>query len=133
MSTRSPPSSSLACWSSAACTRSAKNPTVVTLAIAITSAMKSTRSSAAAALRRSIRMASGIVIGCSILGHDLARGDVDAPVAAPREIRIVRDQHERGAALAVHLEQQLDHVLAGDRIEVAGGLVGEEKPRLRHE
>ena len=38
ITTRSPPSSSFACWSSAACTRSAKNPTVVTLATAMKSA-----------------------------------------------------------------------------------------------
>ncbi|HSJ98100.1 MAG TPA: hypothetical protein VLC53_13550, partial [Myxococcota bacterium] len=43
------------------------------------------------------------------------------------------DQDQRGAALAVHLEQQLDHVLAGGRVEVAGGLVGEQQPRLAHE
>ena len=54
----------------------------------------------------------------SILVGDLAAGDVQATVAAPGEVGVVGDQHQRGAALAVHLEQQVDHVLAGGRVEV---------------
>ena len=57
ITTRSPPSSSLACASSAPCTRSAKKPTVVTLATAMKSAAASTLASPAWALRRSMRIA----------------------------------------------------------------------------
>src|SRR5688572_17321128 len=133
MTTRSPPRRSLACWSSAACTRSAKKPTVVTLATAISSAISSTRSSPADQLRRSILIESGRCLTFSVLVGDLARSDVDAAVAAAGEVRIVGDQHQRGAALAVHLEEQVDHVLSRGRVEVACGLVGEEQPRLGHE
>jgi acyl-CoA thioesterase I len=64
---------------------------------------------------------------------DLARGDVHAPVAALGELGIVGDEDEGRAALAVHLEEQVDDLLAGLRIEVARGLVGEEEPRFGHE
>ena len=59
ITTRSPPSNSLAWRSSAPFTRSAKKPTVVTLATATKSAAKSTLASPECALRRSIRMAIG--------------------------------------------------------------------------
>jgi hypothetical protein len=59
ITTRSPPRSSFACASSAPCTRSAKKPTVVTLATAITSASSNTRSSPALQFLRSIRAESG--------------------------------------------------------------------------
>ena len=70
ITTRSPPSNSFACWSSAACTRSAKNPTVVTLATAMKSASSSTRSSPADQFRRSIRIASGKVFILEDYGHE---------------------------------------------------------------
>src|SRR5579862_2693516 len=63
----------------------------------------------------------------SIFMSDRAGGDVQAAVASPREVRIVRDEHQRGAAFAVHLEEEVDHVFAGRRVEIARGLVGEEQ------
>src|SRR6185503_18661661 len=134
MTTRSPPSSSFACWSRADCTRSAKNATVVTLATAMKIAATSTRSSPALQLRRSSFIASlADFIYASIFVGDRSSRDVQPPVATPREIGIVSDQHQSGAALAIHLEEELDHVLARGRVEVARGLVGEEQARLAHE
>src|SRR5688572_20795451 len=132
MTTRSPPSSSFACRSSAACTRSAKNPTVVTLATAMKSASSSTRSSPADQLRRSIVIAIENLF-MSVLVRDFTRADVQPPLAALGELHIVRDEDERRAALAVHLEEKIDHVLAGGGIEVPGGLVGEEELGFGHE
>src|SRR5258706_15925527 len=169
ITTRSPPSSSFACRSSAACTRSAKNPTVVTLATAMKSASNNTRSSPPDQLRRSMRIAMkrrfmtgqrgelagewnteahrgcteekpremgflGLRARCS-LGHEhshcfpsvhplcasvssigahyFAGRYMYPPVATFSQLRIMRDKDQRGAALAVHLEEQLDHLLAG--------------------
>ena len=58
---------------------------------------------------------------------------LDAPAEAQRELRAVRDHDERGAVHAVHLEQQLEHLIRGLRIEIAGRLVGEHEARLEHE
>ena len=44
------------------------------------------------------------------------------------EFLVVCDQDERCAAFLVKLEQQIDHGGAGARIEIAGGLVGEQQP-----
>ena len=40
----------------------------------------------------------------------------------------MRDQDQRGAEVAVHLEQQVDDALAGGVIEAAGGFVGKQQP-----
>ena len=45
----------------------------------------------------------------------------------------MRDHDERGAVHAVHLEQELEHLIRGLRIEIAGRLVGEHEARLEHE
>src|SRR5687767_8187919 len=45
-------------------------------------------------------------------------------VAASRERRIVRDEHERRLPLPVAREQQVDDLRAGRAVEIAGGLVG---------
>ena len=42
---------------------------------------------------------------------------------------IVRHQHQRGAGVAIQPEEHLDDRPAGLRIEIAGGLVGEENLR----
>ncbi|MNL15893.1 hypothetical protein D3C87_1369060 [compost metagenome] len=51
----------------------------------------------------------------------------------------MRDQHQRGPGVAVQLEHQRDHGLAGARVEAAGRLIGEQdvrpgdkRPRQRH-
>ena len=49
-----------------------------------------------------------------------------------REIRVVRHDEQRRAALAIEIEEQLVDRLAGRAIEVAGRLVGEEQRRLEH-
>ena len=40
----------------------------------------------------------------------------------------MRDQDQRGAKVAVHLEQQVDDALAGGVIKAAGGFVGKQQP-----
>ena len=55
------------------------------------------------------------------------------PVGAPRELRIVRDDHQRRADHAIEIEHQVEHVRGGTPVEVAGRLVGEHAARLRHQ
>jgi hypothetical protein len=45
----------------------------------------------------------------------------------------VGDDHERGAFLLAQLEEQLEHGVAGLRVEVSGRLVGEQDVRPRRE
>ena len=59
------------------------------------------------------------------LVHHAAVEEVDGAVRVAREARVVRDHADRGAA-AVQLAQQLHHRLAVLRVEVPGGLVGEQ-------
>jgi len=58
---------------------------------------------------------------------------LDDAAAAPRDVAIVRDQHERRAGRSVEVEQELHHARAGRRVEIAGRLVGKEHRRLGHE
>ena len=67
-------------------------------------------------------------------GEDLLVGDaavvqVHAAVGEARHHRIVRDHHD-GAALLVELAQQAQHDLFVLRVEIAGGLVGEDDARI---
>ena len=50
--------------------------------------------------------------------------------ASRGELGIVRDQHDRRLARAIDVEQQLDDLLAGLAVEVAGRLVGEQERRI---
>src|SRR5262245_3590696 len=59
--------------------------------------------------------------------------ELHAPAEPQREVRAVRDHDERGAVHAVHLEQELEHLICGLRIEIAGRLVGEHEARLEYE
>ena len=54
-------------------------------------------------------------------------------VAALRQRGIMRHQHQRGAALLVAGEQQLDDLAAGRLVEIAGRLVGDEDRRMRRQ
>ena len=54
-------------------------------------------------------------------------------VAALRQRVVVRHQNERGAALDVAGEQQIDHLLAGGLVEIAGRLVGDQDGRIGRE
>ena len=55
------------------------------------------------------------------------------PIGQRREPVVVGDDDQRDAALAVELEEQLMHVVAGGRVEVAGRLVGEHGARRQHD
>src|SRR5690606_22265636 len=61
---------------------------------------------------------------------DRAVRETDRAPCAPGEVGVVRDEHERRAALAVQLLEQLDDRFAGRRVEVARRLVGEQDSRL---
>ena len=50
----------------------------------------------------------------------------DHAIAAMRERGIVRDQHQRHAALGMLVEEQIDDLLARGLVEIAGRLVGDE-------
>ncbi len=50
-----------------------------------------------------------------------------------RRARVVRDEHQRGAVLAVEAEHEIGHLDAGGDVEVAGRLVGHEELRLARE
>ena len=65
--------------------------------------------------------------------HDAAGGQFDLASAATRDVRVVRDHHERRTALPVQLEHQVDHRFASARIEAAGRFVGEQQGRLQDE
>jgi len=55
-------------------------------------------------------------------------------VAAARgEMFVVGDEHQRGAGIRIQGEQQVDDRLAGVRVQVARGLVGEQQRGLRDE
>ena len=61
---------------------------------------------------------------------DAAGAQPHDAVAALRQRIVVRDQHQRGAALDVAGEQQVDHLPAGRLVEIAGRLVGDENRRI---
>ena len=50
--------------------------------------------------------------------------------ATRRQLRIVRHEHQRRLARAVDVEQQLDDLVAGGAVEIAGRLVGEQDRRI---
>ena len=68
--------------------------------------------------------------GKHLLVGDAAVVQVHAPVGEARHYRVVRDHHD-GASLLVELAQQAQHDLFVLRVEVAGGLVGENDARDR--
>ncbi len=134
----SAPSSRFACVVSAPFTRSAKKPTVPTLPTASTSAATSTRNSPARQSRRSRRSASRSVFMRS--GRDATRRRTSRPAdseslraAARRERRVVRDQHERGAVLAIETEHEIGDLDARRAVEVARRLVGHQQLRIARE
>ena len=54
-------------------------------------------------------------------------------ISAGGDVGVVRHHHERGAASLLTDSKQVEHVLAVDRVEVAGGLVGKDDGRLEDE
>ena len=72
-----------------------------------------------------VRLAQGVVRG------DRAAVAKHQPRVGQRgELGIVRHQHQRGAAGAPDVEQQVHDVAAGRRVEVAGRLVGQHDRRI---
>ena len=64
-----------------------------------------------------------------LVAHDPTVAQRDDAVGVGGQRAVVGDQHERAAEVAVEIDQQLDDLLAGGRVEIAGGLVGEEQAR----
>ena len=107
---------------------------------ASTSAAISTVSSPARQSRDSIRSAS-----CSVCMRSASAGiaassptsrpaaSESAPRAARREPRVVRDEQQRRAALAIQAEHQIGDLDAGRVVEIAGRLVGHQQLRLAGE
>ena len=86
------------------------------------------RNSAAPRLEREV--ADGEERGSSraLVADDRAVAHVDDALRGAREILVVRDDDDRRAVGVQPLEQR-DHLGAGARVELAGGLVGEEQRR----
>ena len=61
---------------------------------------------------------------------DAARAHAHHAVAARGQRRVMRHQHQRGAAAGVAREQQIDDLLAGGLVEIAGRLVGHQDRRI---
>ena len=72
------------------------------------------------ALRRRVR-----------LDDTVAQGD--DPIGERRRLRVVRHHHERLVPLLDEAPQEIEHRPSGLRVEVAGGLVGEDEERIGHE
>src|SRR5690554_2422466 len=64
------------------------------------------------------------------VGGDNTAVQRDTALAALCQALFMRYQNQRGIGGAVELEQEIDDVVAGGAVEVAGRLVGEQHPRL---
>src|SRR5688572_291812 len=58
---------------------------------------------------------------------EAAARETEHPVAALGKPLVMRDQKERRAALAIELEHEIDDLIAGRRVEIAGRLVGQKE------
>src|SRR6266545_3160312 len=72
-----------------------------------------------------------LAASASLMGHPLGWGratvvEEHPAVEVGRHPGVVRDHHHRHATLVVQAGEQPDHLLAGARVEVAGGLVGQQ-------
>src|SRR5262245_51132383 len=146
--TRSAASSSAPCALTARLTRSVKKATAVIAATAMRIAATSTVSSPARHSRASVtsakrsvdplRMPTGVDVppasaAIGAVPEQAPRVEAQDASAARRDALVVRDEHERDAARRVQLEQEIDDLRAGARVQVARGLVGEEERGRRHE
>ncbi len=61
---------------------------------------------------------------------DAARAQPHDTVAAVRQCDVVGHQYERHAALGMFGEQEIDDLLAGGLIKVAGGLISHQNGRI---
>ena len=64
---------------------------------------------------------------------NLAIAQMNNAVTTLGQCRVMGDQQQSRAALGMQREQQIDHLLAGLAIEIAGRLVGQQQRRLRRE
>src|SRR5690606_18096697 len=67
------------------------------------------------------------------VGDDGAVSQTDRPVRARGEFQIMRHQYQGGAGFAVQLLHQRNDPLSRSRIQVAGGLIGEQNSRRVNE
>ena len=72
-------------------------------------------------------------VGTGVERHDVAVLDREDAVGHRRDLRAVGHEHQAAAGLARDAVEERHHLLAGRVVEVAGGLVGEEEPRVLHE
>src|SRR5438034_664070 len=84
------------------------------------------RAAIASAKRITSQVADG---GWLFRPDDAAVAQRDPPVGVRGECRVVRDEHERAAPLAVECEEELDDRGTRRRVEVARRLVGEQQRR----
>src|SRR6476661_63500 len=72
-----------------------------------------------------LRAARALSPFCPLVARDDAVLDENHAVGKLRDVVLVRDQHD-GVALAVQLVEQGHDLSAGLRIQVAGGLIGQD-------
>src|SRR5471030_1751208 len=65
-----------------------------------------------------------------LVGHDLAVLERDDARAVFGDLRLVRDEHDRDAALVLEPLEDVHHLDARAAVEIAGWLVGEENRRV---
>ncbi len=65
--------------------------------------------------------------------HQSAIEHFQHPVAACGDARVVRHQQHRAAERLVEAAEQREHLVGGARVEVAGGLVGQQDGRADHQ
>src|SRR6266849_2858176 len=129
-------------WTRIASSSTRRLPLIPTCAIegspcAPSGTSPTTSASAAASATQRLRRCLMDLLTTSCRPHvarsrdDLVEAPARQPERAPhgrRQPIVVGRDHERRAVLLVQLEHELLDVLAGGRVEVAGRLVGEEKP-----
>ena len=59
--------------------------------------------------------------------------EVDCPRSISSDVALVRNQDDRDSPLRAEAREDLHHLVARGRIEIAGRLVGEQQRRLRHQ
>src|SRR5581483_2915377 len=70
-------------------------------------------------------------VGARQLLDDVAVREEEDPVGDRGRARVVRDHHRRLSPILYRLAEELEDLAAGPRVEVPGGLVGEDDGRLR--
>jgi hypothetical protein len=77
-----------------------------------------------------VRCRGVVVDACPRVAGDGAVAHADDVVAAPGDDRVVGGDDQGGAVLCVEGQQQVDDLGAGGRVEVPGGLVGQQQAGL---